>query len=216
MFYLCSNNFYYFMLYHSSALEFIIERYISIVYYYYYYYYFICYVNKLIVNFGHLRGNVLNKLFKLYCCLFYSSQMWRLGSVAFNKVCTAWNIAVRKICNLPYTTHRWFLGLLMNQPHISYYLQKRCIRFLHNMKTSQNDIVLTCYRNAVRNANTPIGHNIAFLRNTLGIDIDNNEITPDIRLLKVYLTNEQRVLLSNLKMLIAVRNGDFTTLFIIF
>ena len=27
---------------------------------------FICYVNKLIVNFGHLRGNLLNKLFKLY------------------------------------------------------------------------------------------------------------------------------------------------------
>ena len=102
--------------------------------------------------------------------------MWRLGSAYFNKVCTAWNIAVRKIYNLPYTTHRWFLGPLMNQPHISYQLQKRCIRFLHNMKTSQNEIVLTCYRNAVRNANTPVGHNNAFLRNTLGIDIDNNEI----------------------------------------
>ena len=57
------------------------------------------------------------------------------------------------------------------------------------MKTSQNEIVLTCYRNAVRNANTPIGHNIVFLRNTLGIDFDNNEITLDISLLKVHLTN---------------------------
>ena len=135
--------------------------------------------------------------------------MWRLGSVYFNKVCTAWNITVRKICNLPYTTHRWFLGLLMNQPHISYQLQKRCIRLLHNMNTSQNEIVLTCYCNAVRNVNTPIGHNIVFLRNTFGIDIDNNEITPDISLPKAYLTNEPCVLLSNLKMLIAVRNGDF-------
>ena len=49
-----------------------------------------------------------------------------------------------------------------------------------------------------------------FLRNTLGIDIDNIEITPDISLPTVNFTNEQRVLLSNLKMLIAVRNGDFT------
>ena len=102
------------------------------------------------------------------------------------------------------------LGLLMNQPHISYQLQKRCICFLHNMKTSQDEIVLTCYRNAVRNANTPIGHTIAFLRITLGIDIDNNEIMPDINLSRVYFTNEQRMLLSNLKLLIAVRNGDFT------
>ena len=69
------------------------------------------------------------------------------------------------------------------------------------MKTSQDEIVLICYRNAVKNANTPIGHNIAFLRNTLGIDIDNNEITPDIRLPKVYSTNKQRVLLFNLKLL---------------
>ena len=57
---------------------------------------------------------------------------------------------------------------------------------------------------------TPIGHNIAFLRNTLGIDIDNNGITPDICLPAVNFTNEQRVLLSNLKLLIAVRNGDLT------
>ena len=61
------------------------------------------------------------------------------------------------------------------------------------MKTSQNE---TCYRNAVRNANTPMGHINAFLRNTLGIDIGNNEITPDISLPKVYFANEQRVLLS--------------------
>ena len=76
------------------------------------------------------------------------------------------------------------------------------------MKISQNELVLTCYCNAVRNANIPTGHNIAFLRNTLGIDIDNNEITPDISLPKVYFTNEQRLLLSNLKWLIAVRNGN--------
>ena len=43
--------------------------------------YFIGYVNKLILNFNHLRGYVLNKLFKLYCCSFYDSQMWRLESV---------------------------------------------------------------------------------------------------------------------------------------
>ena len=37
---------------------------------------------------------------------------------------------------------------------------------------------------------------------------------PDISLPKVYFTNEQRVLLSNLKLLIAVRNGDFTLLYL--
>ena len=36
---------------------------------------FINYVNKLIVDFGHLRCYVLNKLLKFYCCLFNGSQM---------------------------------------------------------------------------------------------------------------------------------------------
>ena len=39
------------------------------------------------------------------------------------------------------------------------------------------------------------------------IGIDKNEITPYLNLPTVYLTNEQHVLLSSLKLLITVRNG---------
>ena len=78
--------------------------------------------------------------------------------------------------------------------------KKCCIRFLHNIKTSDNEIVLTGHRNAIRNTNTPIGHDIAFLRNTFGTDIVNNEITSFINLPTMHITNEQQVLLSNLNM----------------
>ena len=44
----------------------------------------------------------------------------------------------------------------MDQPHLSYQLQKRCSRSLHNMKTSQNEVVLSWFRNALKNANAPI------------------------------------------------------------
>ena len=36
---------------------------------------FISYANKVKVNIAYLCGNVLNKLFKLYCCLFNGRQM---------------------------------------------------------------------------------------------------------------------------------------------
>ena len=62
----------------------------------------------------------------------------------------------------------------------------------------------------MRNANTPIGHNIAFLRNTFGTNIVNYEITQYINLQTVHLTIEQHVLLSNFKMFMAVRNGNAT------
>ena len=78
-----------------------------------------------------------------------------------------------------------------------------------NMKTNQIKIVLTCYCNAVSNVNTEIGH-VASFRNTLGIDIDNNEITPRISLRTVHFTNIQLGLLSNFKILIVVRIRDVT------
>ena len=59
----------------------------------------------------------------------------------------------------------------------------------------------------MRYDNAPIGYNIVFSRNTIRIDIVNNEITPFINSTTVQLTNEQHVLLSNLKMLLALRNG---------
>ena len=41
---------------------------------------FIGSVNKLIANFGNLQQDVIAKLFKSYCCLFYGSQAWQIDS----------------------------------------------------------------------------------------------------------------------------------------
>ena len=90
---------------------------------------FIGYVNKVKANFGHLQIYVLCKLFKLYCCSFYGSQMWKINSLYFKNESICWNKAVRRIVNVPYTTHTWMLGPILNQAHISTQLIKRCIRF---------------------------------------------------------------------------------------
>ena len=71
---------------------------------------FIGYVNKVKANFGHLQMYVLCKLFKIYCCSFYGSQMWKINSLYIKNVCICWNKAVRRIVNVPYTTHTWMLG----------------------------------------------------------------------------------------------------------
>ena len=75
---------------------------------------FIGYVNKLISKFGHLQPKVLLKLFNTYCCSFYGSSTLGLHSNIFNSCVTAWNIDVRKILGLPYTTYTWMLGPLTN------------------------------------------------------------------------------------------------------
>ena len=114
--------------------------------------------------FGHLQMYVFCKLFKIHCCSFYGSQMLKINSLYFKNVYIFWNKAVHRIVKIPYTTHTWMLGPILNQTHISTQLIKRCIMFLFGMASSHNIIVYTCYKNAVGNANTPMGSHVAYFR----------------------------------------------------
>ena len=86
---------------------------------------FIGYVNKLISKLRHLQPKVLLNLLNTYCCSFYGSSTWGLHSNGFNSCVTGWNIGVRNILGLPYTTHTWMLGPLANSVHMKYKLYIR-------------------------------------------------------------------------------------------
>ena len=171
---------------------------------------FIGYVNKVKANFGHLQMYVLCKLFKIYCCSFYGSQMWKINSLYFKNVCICWNKAVRRILNVPYTTHTWMLGPILNQTHISTQLIKRCIRFLFGMASSHNIIVYTCYNNAIGNANTPMGSNIAYFRDKYGIEL--NSLSKNITNLvsEPKLNTEQLIAIQHLRDLLDIQNNVCT------
>ena len=71
---------------------------------------------------------------------------------------------MRSIFNLPYRAHTYFLGPLLQQPHISEQLYIRSAQFLYNMYNSHNSIVQTCFMNALYNSNSVIGLKIAYFR----------------------------------------------------
>ena len=79
-------------------------------------------------KFGHLQPKVLLTLFNTYCCSFNGSSAYWLHSNGFNSCETAWNIDVRKILGLPYTTHTWMLGPLINSVHMKYKLYIRDLK----------------------------------------------------------------------------------------
>ena len=93
--------------------------------------------------------------------------MWEFDSFAIRRICTSWNIGVRTIFNLPYTTHM----PIAKQYHMSLELYKRSDRFLYGIKQCRNYIVTTCLSKAMYNARAPLGHNVAFFRNNYGIVI---------------------------------------------
>ena len=119
---------------------------------------FIGYVNKLISKFGHLQPKVLLNLFNTYCCSFYGSLTWGLHSNDFNSCVTAWNIGVRKILGLPYTTHTWMLGPLANSVHMKYKLYIRDLTFLTGFSKCDNVLVRSCFSLISNNANSILGN----------------------------------------------------------
>ena len=73
---------------------------------------FIQSVNKLIGNYGAAQYSVIVKLFRSYCMMCYGCQTWDLSCEQnMKRVQECWNIAVRKIWGVPYTTHRYLLHM---------------------------------------------------------------------------------------------------------
>ena len=135
---------------------------------------FIRTVNKLIANFSNLQQDVIARLFKSYCCSFYGSQAWQIDSTDYKRLCVTWNESVRNILKFPCTTHTWMLGPLLDQSHIHYQLQRRTLSSISSVYNSRNVLITACVESAINNANSPLGHNIAYFRNTYGINFSHD------------------------------------------
>ena len=98
----------------------------------------------------------------------------------------------------------WILGPLLGQPHIHCQLQQRTLRSLCSIQNNNNTLVSACWKYANNNANSPLGYNIAYFRNSYSIDI-----FPDVCVKKIIhpprLDNEQHMIISELNMLLLVK-----------
>ena len=124
---------------------------------------FIGYVNKLGSNFGKLQSKFLINLFKLYCCSFHGSHLWKFNSIGFDKCCKAWNVVIHKLLGLTYNAHVYLLGPLVRQINIREQLYVRNYLFLRNTFRSRNHIVSTCMNMALDNSNTCIANKFFFI-----------------------------------------------------
>jgi hypothetical protein len=169
---------------------------------------FIGYVNKLIGNYGKLHWQILYKLFRSYCSSFYGSQLWRFNSTGFNKCCISWNKAIRRLLHLSPRCHTWILGPTVNQFHISTQLQIKALKFHYSMLSSSNILIQTMSKNALIDANSPIGSQFAYLRYMYNIDYACDIKYNIAKILKYNkLTSSEQGVIDNIKTLLDVKNN---------
>ena len=63
----------------------------------------------------------------------YGSNTWDLFSANCQKLFTSYNVAVRKIFNLPPTSHRYLLECLTGEPHLYVQLLSRYVTFVQSL-----------------------------------------------------------------------------------
>ena len=98
---------------------------------------FISSVNSITGNFTGLSCDILNVLFKSYCCCFYVCQTWCLYDKSFNVLFTAFNKGLRRIWGLHYQTHRKIIHVyaLANIQSCEEIIISRFVKAYNNMVT---------------------------------------------------------------------------------
>ena len=71
----------------------------------------------------------------------YGCELWYLSDGSSQAFCTAWRKALRRVLNLPYNAHSFFLPFISNTLPIFDELCKRSVRFISSCLLSSNNLV---------------------------------------------------------------------------
>ena len=103
---------------------------------------FIGKVHSLLQEFSYVDSTVLARILAIYVTSFYGSNLWNLYSSEVTKLFSSWNVTIRNVFNLPWTTHRFFIEEVSGTPHPKTMLCSRVVKFWETLRS--------CKKNSVR------------------------------------------------------------------
>ena len=79
---------------------------------------FISKVHSLNHEFNFSDPSTLVKIYTMYACGFYCSNLWDLYGVTCDKLYKSWNVSIRILFELPRDSHRYFIEPVSNVYHV--------------------------------------------------------------------------------------------------
>ena len=102
---------------------------------------FIGKVNSLLQEFSFVDSPVMVRVLAIYVTSFYGSSLWNLYSPEVNKIFSSWNVTMRKVFELPWRTHRYYIEDVSGTSHPKRLLCSRFVKFLESLKNCQKGSV---------------------------------------------------------------------------
>ena len=86
-------------------------------------------INSLIQEFRFVDSSVLLRILEIYVTSFYGSCLWDLYSPEVKKIYSSWNVTMRNVFSLPWTSHRYFIESVSDTRHPKTMLCSRLVKF---------------------------------------------------------------------------------------
>ena len=102
---------------------------------------FIGKVNSLLKEFHFVDHATFVKLLTVYATSFYGSNRWDLYSVDVDRIYKSWNVTIRNVFNLPWSTHRYWIETVSDCPHPKTVLSGRYVKFVKSLTSSNKSAV---------------------------------------------------------------------------
>ena len=129
-------------------------------------------MNLLMSRFCFADNKVKYLLFKSYCMVVYGSQLLNYDCKHINKFYVAWRRCIRRLFNLPQTTHCSLLHILSDDNDIQTQLHKRVLKFVNKLCNSNNKVIQMCSKLAINGSNSDICQSINLICDNYGIRKD--------------------------------------------
>ena len=131
---------------------------------------FIAKVNSILQELHFADPAILVKLLQVYCTSFYGSCLWNIYSAEVDRLYRSWNVSVRNIFQVPYTTHRYLVQPLSDCPHPKTMLSTRFIKFMQSLVSSTKSSISYLARLVRYDNRTLAGKTVSRLSRECNID----------------------------------------------
>jgi len=171
---------------------------------------FISKIHALNQEFYFSTPETVLKLYYMYACSFYGSNLWNLYNDDVLKLYSSWNVAIRILYNLPRETHRYLIEPVSENLHIKTLLCTRFYTFYSSLSHCTKLAIRTLaniFNNDMRTVLCRNLNNIAADCNLLVTELSKNIIISTLKFSVIPPNEEWRIPL--LKELLEIRNDDY-------
>jgi len=163
-------------------------------------------INKVLYNFRKVNCQTKTRLVKTYCPSFYGAELWDLSKSYIESICIAWRKGIRRVWQLPNTTHSVLIPVLSDTLPLLDLFFVRMLSFVHGCLRSESPLINFMVRHRILHGQNGLfyrhtmSHNAPFgitLVYTISSICTFNHVTSSVTLTQVYTARHLYLRCSN-------------------